>query len=65
MKQYGSMLTTNTNGSLVEELSRKLVPLAFKDLLSTRESTPDEEKIQLISNHFKQIMLILGLDLRV
>jgi hypothetical protein len=30
MKQYGSMLTTNTNGSLVEELSRKLVPWHLK-----------------------------------
>ncbi len=58
------MTTSNSNGNHVEELNGKLVPLAFRNLLSSKESIGgDEAKMQLISYHFKEIMLILGLDL--
>jgi GTP cyclohydrolase IA len=58
------MTVSNNNGHNVEELNGKYVPLAFKNLLSGKELiTDDELKMQLISNHFKEIMLILGLDL--
>ncbi|MCU7549199.1 GTP cyclohydrolase I FolE [Chitinophagaceae bacterium LB-8] len=58
------MFTINSNGNYVEETNGKFVPPLFNELLGTNDSTLDDEaKMLLISNHFKQIMLILGLDL--
>jgi GTP cyclohydrolase I len=54
----------DSNEKYVEEINGKLVSLSFKDLLDEKESIADEDaKMQQISSHFKQIMLILGLDL--
>jgi GTP cyclohydrolase IA len=61
MKQNGNLITLN--GSHPEETIAKHFPSIDEDWAST-EATPDEDtKIKLISNHFTQIMLLLGLDL--
>lgn len=54
----------NGNGNYANEKNGKLVPLSNENLLHLDEIVPDDEtKMELISHHFKQIMLILGLDL--
>jgi GTP cyclohydrolase I len=61
MKQNGNL--TTVNGNHTKETIAKNFPSLDEDLVFT-EHTPDEdEKIKLISDHFKQIMLLLGLDL--
>jgi GTP cyclohydrolase IA len=53
-----------TNGKCLDENSEILFPLTIEKLLHPADSTLDDDtKIRLISNHFKQIMQILGMDL--
>ncbi|MEJ7736796.1 MAG: GTP cyclohydrolase I [Chitinophagaceae bacterium] len=64
MKQNGNMITLNGNGKDFKEPNRKHFALSLEKLLNTNELMPDDNtKIKLISSHFKQIMLILGLDM--
>src|SRR5688500_18662260 len=64
MKQNGNILSTQVNGLEFKEISGHHFPVSIEKLLHTNELILDNEvKIRLISNHFKQIMLILGLDL--
>lgn len=58
------MTVSNRNGNHVTEFNRQLFPLSIKERLIAKESMLDDEsKMQLISDHFREIMLILGLDL--
>jgi GTP cyclohydrolase IA len=63
MKQNGNTISIDNNEKYVEEINGKLVPLSFQDFLDVKEQMTDDAKMQQISSHFKQIMLILGLDL--
>ncbi|HEY9363495.1 MAG TPA: GTP cyclohydrolase I FolE [Chitinophagaceae bacterium] len=64
MKQHEEIKTVNGIGTDSKEINGKLFSLSIEKLLNTKEFIPDDEtKMKLISHHFKQIMLILGLDL--
>lgn len=64
MKQNGSMIHVHNNGTHSEETNGKHFPLSIERLFNSDAlELEDEAKIRLISNHFKQIMLVLGLDL--
>jgi GTP cyclohydrolase I len=62
MQQNGNIKTLNGKITNFEETISKH-PLSIDTLLNEKEIMPDDAKIRLISSHFKQIMLILGLDL--
>lgn len=63
MQQNGITNTRNGNGINFTETIGKH-PLSIDTLLTIKKFVhSDEEKIRLISSHFKQIMLVLGLDL--
>ncbi|HEV7331720.1 MAG TPA: GTP cyclohydrolase I FolE [Flavisolibacter sp.] len=62
MKQNGHAIMVNGNDT--EETAGNHVSVPFEKLMASKESVPDDEtKIKLISYHFRQIMLLLGLDL--
>src|SRR5215213_7780427 len=64
MKQNGNTITVNGNGTYSEEINGKHFTIPIEKLIHSPESLLDDEaKIGLISSHFKQIMLLLGLDL--
>ena len=64
MKQNGNVLTENGNSIAALEINGKHFSVSLEKLLNAKELMPDDDlKIRLISNYFKQIMLILGLDL--
>lgn len=63
MQQNGNTNTRNGNGITFTETIGKH-SLSIDTLLTIKKIVhSDEEKIRLISSHFKQIMLVLGLDL--
>jgi GTP cyclohydrolase IA len=63
-KQNGTMITINGHGKCAEETSGNPFPLSIEKLVHAKESVLDDRaKIRVISHHFKQIMLALGLDL--
>ncbi len=52
------------NGSEFKQLNRPHVPLLIEGVLDiNKQELNDDAKIEIISHHFKQIMLTLGLDL--
>ncbi len=52
------------NGSEFKQLNRPHLPLLIDGVLDINEQElSDDAKIEIISNHFRQIMLTLGLDL--
>jgi GTP cyclohydrolase I len=62
MKHNGTVVTLN--GTHANETNDYRLDSSFETGVSINEHTIDEEtKIELISHHFRQIMLILGLDL--
>lgn len=64
MTQNGNAVHGNSSLTQIGKTSGKHHPLFIEDLLSSvGTGLDDEAKMKLISNHFKQIMLILGLDL--
>jgi GTP cyclohydrolase IA len=64
MKQNGSAIVLNGNSTRLMETNEKLSP-KIESLLRAKETNIDDEtKIRLISEHFAQIMLLLGLDMR-
>ena len=64
MKQNGNHLSLNGTHNGMETENGKSVDLFIEQLLYTNEHGLDEQsKIKLISKHFRQIMLLLGLDL--
>lgn len=64
MKQNGNTVTANGCGTGMKEAQGKHFPLSIETLLhSTELPLDDEAKMKLISNHFRQIMLLLGLDM--
>jgi GTP cyclohydrolase IA len=61
MKQNGQSITLNGH---IGEQNGKHLTVPFENLSISKEYVPDDAtKINLISNHFKQIMLLLGLDM--
>lgn len=63
MKQNGKMFLTLGETDVEEINGPHLASLSETSLHIEALTLDDDEKIKLISNHFKQIMLILGLDL--
>ena len=64
MKQNGNTVTANGCETDMKEAQGKYFPLSIETLLhSTELPLDDEAKMKLISNHFRQIMLLLGLDM--
>lgn len=64
MKQNGNTLTLNGTRKEPGTTNAKLVDLFIEQLHDENENSYDEQsKIKLISRHFRQIMLLLGLDL--
>jgi GTP cyclohydrolase I len=64
MNPNGNILTIDENELYEQETSGKLIPLSNENEWNAAELPLDDQtKMRLISNHFKQIMLILGLDL--
>ena len=62
MQQNGTIRPLNGNGVHFKEAITPH-PISIDALLNSGKGYSDEEKISLITNHFRQIMLILGLDL--
>jgi GTP cyclohydrolase IA len=63
MKQNGNTIALNGNGAQLNEINGKDF-LKNENLYRTDiHLNAEEKKIQLISEHFRQIMLLLGLDL--
>lgn len=63
MKQNGNTVPVNDRETDMKEIYAKHFPLSIETLHSAELPLDDEAKMKLISNHFKQIMLLLGLDL--
>jgi GTP cyclohydrolase IA len=64
MRQNGNVIAKSRNLNPGEEIEMKPVPLVPDYLSGAQEFIRDEEaKIRMISNHFEQILLLLGLDL--
>lgn len=64
MDHNGTIVTLNGNNKTHESINGKHADWSLDKLLHGNELKFDEEaKMKLISRHFKQIMLILGLDL--
>jgi GTP cyclohydrolase IA len=63
MKQNGSILSAFENGAELKAITEEDFPLTIETSSREEEALNDDMKIKLISNHFKQIMEILGLDL--
>ncbi len=62
MKHNGTIVTLNGKHSK-ETNGYDLEPSVEAGTSISEQNTDDEMKIEMISNHFRQIMLILGLDL--
>ena len=64
MKQNGTEVFSSGSITNITETHTNGFPLSIDTLLCSKQfSLDDEAKMELISNHFKQIMLLLGLDL--
>ncbi len=64
MIKNGSTVSNHKNGLEMKEISNQHFPISIEKLLQSGDfSFDDETKMKFISNHFKQIMLLLGLDL--
>ena len=64
MIHNGNTVSNHKNGFELKEISNRHFPISMEKLLPSGEfSFDDETKMKFISNHFKQIMLILGLDI--
>lgn len=58
------MITVNGHGKHTEEATGIFFPASLEKLLHAKDTVLDDPtKIRLISHHFRQIMLLLGLDL--
>jgi GTP cyclohydrolase IA len=64
MKEVRNLISAFDNGAELKAITEEDFPLSIEALAGEEEELDDETKIKLISNHFKQIMLILGLDLK-
>ena len=63
MKANGNAIVLNGNGAHLNEINGSHF-LKIESLLRSEVPVTDEDKkIELISEHFKQIMILLGLDL--
>lgn len=63
-KQNRNMIAINGHGKHAEEATGTPFPVSIERLLHAKDAGLDDEaKIRIISNHFRQIMLVLGLDL--
>jgi GTP cyclohydrolase IA len=63
MKQNGTAIALNGNGKHLTEINGRHYPKMEGLFRKDEIRTDDETKIKLISEHFKQIMTVLGLDL--
>lgn len=64
MKQNGNTVTNYSEGLELNDINGKHIHFSTQNLLQGNKFRLDEEtKIRHISNHFKQIMLLLDLDL--
>jgi GTP cyclohydrolase IA len=63
MKQNGTAIVLNGNSKHLTETNGKHYPKIESLFRQGELKADDETKIRLISEHFKQIMLVLGLDL--
>ena len=64
MKQNGTEVFANESATNITETHTNGFPLSVDTLLRAKQFTLDDEtKVKLISDHFKQIMILLGLDL--
>ena len=64
MKQNGTEVFANGSTTNITETHTNGFPLSVDTLLRSKQFTLDDEtKMKLISDHFKQIMILLGLDL--
>jgi len=64
MKQNGTLLSTHINGFSHEEIGDEHLATSVETPLRDDAFEMDDElKMELIENHFREIMNILGLDL--
>ena len=64
MEHNGTTVHPNGNGKTQNNTNGHRLSVPFEKLLQESDlKLDDESKIKLISSHFKQIMLLLGLDL--
>lgn len=64
MIQNGNTVSNHKNGLELKEISNQHFPISMEKFFRSGDfSFDDETKMKFVSNHFKQIMLLLGLDL--
>ena len=64
MKQNGNTFSGHFNEIEFKDINDNFPGLTIEKLQHTNEKIPDDEtKIKLIRDHFKQIMILLGLDI--
>jgi GTP cyclohydrolase IA len=64
MKQNGNTFSGHFNEIEFKNINGSMPGITIEKLQHIHETTPDDEtKIKLIRDHFKQIMILLGLDL--
>src|SRR5665647_2550190 len=64
MKQNGNIITGYFNEIELKKINSYLPGVVIEKLQHTTKIIPDDEtRVKLISDHFKQIMILLGLDI--